>query len=382
MTFNTYAEIRAVGEVPVHTFKQLALGVPYTAKDSMDAKSDYVPDFEGWTILKQHEVYYSSMDDLDPFEEKVEVKPFRHYKVLAVREPDDRDGDVWAYLEYNSPDESEPSQQVTVQAASDNEEKVFEAIQHFTGNGRYVRSEDENEVAVGFWRNTRNGPQKDLKIMLAESWDDVRKNYAAEVSKGLDSLMELQNDQVYGKILLLHGPPGTGKTSCLRTLARAWQDWCDLEVVVDPEQMFNDANYLMSVLAENRDVRSDRWTMLILEDCDELIRKEAKDVSGQALSRLLNATDGFLGQGQNILIGITTNEPLSTLHPAVMRSGRCLSTLHVPALSADEARAWLDDPDLRSQVRGDMVLADLFALKNQSQVIRKDKEEATHGMYM
>jgi hypothetical protein len=33
------------------------------------------------------------------------------------------------------------------------------------------------------------------------------------------------------------------------------------------------------------------WRLLILEDCDELIRGEAKQSAGQALSRLLNLTD-------------------------------------------------------------------------------------------
>ena len=39
-----------------------------------------------------------------------------------------------------------------------------------------------------------------------------------------------------------------------------------------------------------------------------LIRGEAKHTAGQALSRLLNLTDGLLGQGRNVLVGVTTNE--------------------------------------------------------------------------
>ena len=41
-----------------------------------------------------------------------------------------------------------------------------------------------------------------------------------------------------------------------------------------------------------------RWRLLLLEDCDELIGADAKRASGQALSRLLNLTDGLLGQGR------------------------------------------------------------------------------------
>jgi hypothetical protein len=63
------------------------------------------------------------------------------------------------------------------------------------------------------------------------------------------------------------------------------------------------------------------WRLLLLEDCDELIRSGAKEATGQALSRLLNLTDGLLGQGRNVLVAITTNEDIARLHPAVTRPG-------------------------------------------------------------
>ena len=61
--------------------------------------------------------------------------------------------------------------------------------------------------------------------------------------------------------------------------------------------------------------------MLLLEDCDELIRGDAKSDTGQSLSRLLNLTDGLLGQGLEVIVGITTNEPLPKLHSAIVRPG-------------------------------------------------------------
>ena len=37
---------------------------------------------------------------------------------------------------------------------------------------------------------------------------------------------------------------------------------------------------------------------------------------GQGLARLLNVCDGMVGQGLRILILLTTNEDLGTMHPA------------------------------------------------------------------
>ena len=69
--------------------------------------------------------------------------------------------------------------------------------------------------------------------------------------------------------------------------------------------------------------------MLVLEDCDELIRADAKRGAGQALSRLLNLTDGVVGQGLDVLVCLTTNEDLHRLHPAITRPGRCLAEIFV-----------------------------------------------------
>ncbi len=87
--------------------------------------------------------------------------------------------------------------------------------------------------------------------------------------------------------------------------------------------------------------RRARWRLLVLEDADELLRADAKKETGQALSRLLNVADGFLGQGERVLVLITTNEPLGRLHPAVIRPGRCLAEVEFTPLTAAESAAFL-----------------------------------------
>ncbi len=74
--------------------------------------------------------------------------------------------------------------------------------------------------------------------------------------------------------------------------------------MLDPERLFSDVGYLMDIAIGEEDASGkNRWRLLLLEDCDELIRGEAKHTAGQALSRLLNLTDGLLGQGRNVLVG-------------------------------------------------------------------------------
>ncbi len=236
---------------------------------------------------------------------------------------------------------------------------------------------EPGRVEMTFCHISTDGVSRHRRKIDAPEWGDIAPNYSQRVRAAFEPLVALTPAGVHGRMLLIHGPPGTGKTTLLRTVSRAWNTWCDALYVVDPDRLFNDPGYLHSLLLDESG-EDDRWRLVLLEDCDELVRPDAKNASGQALSRLLNLTDGMVGQGLRVLVCLTTNEPLGSLHPAVTRPGRCLAEIEVGRLSRAEAIAWLGSDPGNVGFDG-ASLAELFALRSGLSPARAVAPQETNG---
>jgi hypothetical protein len=247
---------------------------------------------------------------------------------------------------------------VTLEVAGTTRAAVEEAA---TTVRRALESEapEVGRVSVAFWIQGNRGGDMRLREIDAPSFETIADNYASAVREELERLL-LVDRPAQGRLILWRGEPGTGKSHALRALTRAWSSWCTAHFVIDPEQLFGHAGaYMLDVLTWDGD-DDDKWRLVILEDSGELIASDARTVAGQALSRLLNVTDGLLGQGMRTLILITTNEPVKHLHPATRRAGRCLADIEFAALSTEEANRWLKARGDERKVDRPTTLAELY----------------------
>jgi hypothetical protein len=225
-----------------------------------------------------------------------------------------------------------------------------------------------NLLDVTFWYHSQHGPRSYNRQLQAPSWKDIENNYPPSTRNKITALQTVELGESSGKLLLWQGEPGVGKTFALRALGEEWAKWCRIHYVLDPEKFFMEGEYLLSVILGNDDIppaaapERPSWRLVVLEDAGEMLAKDAKMQVGQGLARLLNLCDGLLGQGLRVLVLITTNEQVGSLHAAVSRPGRCLSQITFEKFNAVDAARWLEERGAVATVSKQSTLADLYAL--------------------
>ncbi len=163
----------------------------------------------------------------------------------------------------------------------------------------------------------------------------LRENYSEDVSKKYDLIAkDIRADAPSGRLSVLSGPPGTGKTWFIRGLVK---ECPKAKFVIVPPEMIRSLTgpQIVSLFVEEKN-RDDGPIVLVVEDGDQCISKRDGTDMG-LVSALLNMGDGILGQMLDIRIIVTSNLNQVDLDPAVLRPGRLNQFVEIVELSAEQA---------------------------------------------
>jgi hypothetical protein len=166
-----------------------------------------------------------------------------------------------------------------------------------------------------------------------------RQNYEPQVCESYDRVVqELQAADPPGRLVLIDGPPGVGKTYLIRSLVQDCRRCKFVVVMPDSLIKLSEPAFLPALMRECR--RSSRKLVLVVEDGDSLVRAREADSESAALNHvaaLLTMSDGLLGHALDLRVIATTNQESVALDKAVTRDGRMLARIPIAELSVPTA---------------------------------------------
>ncbi|HEX3934729.1 MAG TPA: AAA family ATPase [Puia sp.] len=193
---------------------------------------------------------------------------------------------------------------------------------------RFKRRQRRQPFEINLVVNHRNA--MGLKAMeLKRSKLDLDLFYEDDI-KEIDELIRRRLNKKDDKgIVLLHGMPGTGKTTYLRYLiGKIKKRVLFLSPGMADNLMKPD---FMELLIQNPN------SVVVIEDAENVLM-DRKYSSYSSVSNLLNISDGLLSDALNVQLVCTFNSPLSFIDSAILRKGRLIARYEFGKLSVAKAQ--------------------------------------------
>jgi hypothetical protein len=199
---------------------------------------------------------------------------------------------------------------------------------------------------------------------------DLNLNYGVEFTKIHELIIERLNKPNDKGIILLHGDPGTGKTSYIKHLTSLILDKDILFIPPSMAEMLSEPTIIPFLMDHKNSI-------LIIEDAERVIGDREGNGSPAGVSNILNLTDGILGDCLNIQVVATFNMKREKIDKALLRKGRLIAEHKFEKLSIEETNKLLISLGKVNVSEEAMCLADIYNID--TEVYRAETKENKIG---
>jgi hypothetical protein len=197
---------------------------------------------------------------------------------------------------------------------------------------------------------------------------ELELNYGSDFLKVHETIVTNLNKN-YGKgIILLHGDPGTGKTSYIKYLTSLIKEKEILFVPPSMAEMISEPNVIPFLMEYKNSI-------LIIEDAERVISDREGKGSPAGVSNILNLTDGILGDCLGIQILATFNMKREKIDQALLRKGRLIAEHKFEKLKVDDTNKLLKHLNKDVIVNEPMCLADIYNIDVELHKTKENKSK-------
>jgi SpoVK/Ycf46/Vps4 family AAA+-type ATPase len=197
---------------------------------------------------------------------------------------------------------------------------------------------------------------------------DLELNYGTEFLNVHETIVSNLNITNGKGIILLHGDPGTGKTSYIKYLTSLIKEKEILFVPPSMAEMISEPN-IIPFLMEYKN------SILIIEDAERVISDRDGKGSPAGVSNILNLTDGILGDCLGIQILATFNMKREKIDQALLRKGRLIAEHKFEKLKVDDTNNLLKHLNKDIIVNESMCLADIYNIDVELHKTKENKSK-------